>query len=453
MGSLFVSLLKASNSLRLFQRGMGVVQNNVSNAETPGYTRQRMELQADRFEPEVGLPGGVSLAGVSDSRDEYAERNVRRQLEEQGYSSEKSAQLAALEPVFDIQADSGIGGAMNRLWQAFSALTVAPNDTSARQVALDRAKELAQHFGRTADSLAEAQQETDRELNAGLQRLQEIGERLQGLNQQFRSDFRAQKDAGLNAQLHTALEDLAAVTDANVLRQDDGSVAVYLGGRIPFLLGEHLYPVHADISANEVKILDGQGAEITDHLQGGKIGALLEIRNQVVPGYQGDLDRLAAGVADTVNAVLAAGVDMNGQPPSQSLFTYDAASGAARTMGVSSLTPAELGLATIAAPGGNGNALALAGLDQTPAIDGFTLSTFYGNLAARAGRALQTAREETKTTDELVTQARSWRDEVSKVSLDEEAVMLIQYQRAFQASSRMVTTLNEMTEELMGLIR
>ena len=237
MGSLFVSLLNASNSLRLFERGMGVVQNNVSNAETPGYTRQRLELQADRFEPEVGLPGGVSLAGVCDSRDEYAERNVRRQLEGQGYSSEKSAQLAALEPVFDIHADSGIGGAINRLWQAFSALTVAPNDTSARQVALDRAKELAQSFGRTADSLAESQQETDRELSAGVKGLQEIGETLQGLNQQFRSDFRAQKDAGLNAQLHAVLEELSTVTNASVLRQDDGSVAVYLGGQTPFLWG------------------------------------------------------------------------------------------------------------------------------------------------------------------------------------------------------------------------
>ena len=210
--------------------------------------------------------------------------------------------------------------------------------------------------------------------------------------------------------------------------------------------------MHADFSTSEVKILDGHGADVTDRMQGGKIGALLEIRNQVVPGYQADLDRLAAGLADTVNTVLAAGVDMNGQPPAQNLFTYDAASGAARTIGVSSLTPAELGLATMAAPGGNGNALALAGLDQTPGIDGFTLSTFYGNLAARAGRALQTAREESTTTDELVTQARSWRDEVSKVSLDEEAVMLIQYQRAFQASAKMVTTLNEMTQELMGLI-
>lgn len=453
MGSLFVSLLNSANSLRMFQRGLGVVENNVSNIQTPGYVKQRMELQADRFQPEVGLPGGVSLSAIVDSRDEYAERNVRRQLGGQGYSSQKSAGLSALEPVLNIQDKAGIGGALNRLFQSFSALTVAPNDTSARQVALDRAGELALSVRRTGDNLADTQHENDRDLSTNLRQLQAVGERLRDLNAQFRSDFRAQKDAGLNAQLHTALEQLSELTDANVLRQDDGSVTVYLGGQTLFLLGENLYPVQAQFSDEQAVLTDAQGADVTDRFQAGKIGALLELRNEAVPGYQRDLDQLAAGIADAVNAILAGGLDMNGQPPAADLFAYDANSGAARTLSVNGLAPGELALAATSAPGGNANALALAGLDQSPAVDGFTFSEYYGNLAARVGRSLATSREELQTHQNLVAQARSWREAVSGVNLDEEAVMLMQYQRAFEATTKMVTTLNEMTQELMGLIR
>jgi flagellar hook-associated protein 1 FlgK len=453
MGNLFVSLLNSSNALRLFQRGLGVVENNVSNVQTAGYAKQRMELQADRFQPEVGLPGGVSLSAVVDSRDEFAERNVRRQLEGQAYSAQQEAGLSALEPVLSIQDKAGVGGAMNRLMQSFSALGVAPNDTAARQVALDRAGELALSVRRTADSLAAAQHESDRDLRTSLGELQAVGERLRELNAQFRSDFRAQKDAGLNAQLHTALEQLSELTDASVLREDDGSVTVYLGGQTLFLLGENLYPVQAEFTNEEVRLTDAEGADITGRFQGGKIGALLDLRNEAVPGFQRDLDRLAAGIADAVNGTLAGGVDMNGQPPAMDLFAYDANLGAARTLSVNALAPAELALAEATAPGGNANALALAGLDESPAVDGFTFSEYYGNLAARLGRALASSREELQTQQSLVSQARAWREEVSGVNLDEEAVMLMQYQRAFEAATKMVMTLNDMTQELMGLIR
>jgi flagellar hook-associated protein 1 len=453
MGSLFVSLLNSSNALRVFQRGLGVVENNVSNVQTPGYARQRMELQADRFQPEVGLPGGVSLSAVVDSRDEFAERNVRRQLEGQSYSAQESAGLSALEPVLSIQDNAGIGGALNRLFQSFSAVAVAPNDTSARQVALDRARKLAVSVRDTADSLAAAQHENDRDLSTDLSQLQAVGERLRDLNTQFRSDFRAQKDAGLNAQLHTALEQLSELTDANVLRQDDGSVTVYLGGQTLFLLGENLYPVQADFTNEQDRLMDAQGADVTERFSRGTIGALLKLRNETLPGYQRGLDRLAAGIADAVNGTLSGGLDINGQPPSTDLFAYDGSSGAARTLSVNSLAPEELALAAPSAPGGNATALTLAGLDQNPLVDGFTFSEYYGNLAAGVGRALATSREELQTQQDLVTQARAWREEVSGVNLDEEAVMLMQYQRAFEATTKMVMTLNDMTQELMGLIR
>jgi len=452
MGNLLTSLLNSSNALRLLERGMEVVGNNVSNVNTPGYTKQRLEFQAQRFQLDVGLPGGVSSSGLLDSREEYAERDVRRQQERYGYASQKAAGMQALEPIFDIQEDSGISASMNQFFQSLSALTVAPNDTGARQVALERARALATSFNATAGSLAEASRATDRDLNSALSQVQAIGEKLLDLNKQFRADYRAQQDAGLNAQLFSTLEDLSQIVNTTVLRQEDGSVTVYLGGQSLFLLGDHLYPVTAEYTSDGVTLKNSQGDDITGALNDGRIGALVSMRNEEIPSYTGDLNHLAAGLADAVNNTLAGGVDANGNPPAQNLFVYDPAN-AAKTLAVNDLAPEDLALASPGAPQGNGNALLLAQLDKAAALDGFTFSEFYGNIAAHVGRGVTNATELQKTQDQIVAQAKEWRQQVSGVSLDEEAVLMLQYQRSYQAAAKMVTTLDEMTQTLIDMIR
>ena len=218
-------------------------------------------------------------------------------------------------------------------------------------------------------------------------------------------------------------------------------------------MGGNVYPVRADIANNGATIEDSQGKDITGLFQTGSLGSLLQTRNTFLPGLQSDLDRLAQSVADSVNTTLAAGVDQTGATPTTPLFTYDAAVGAARTLAVNNLQTSDLALALPAAPGGNGNALALAGLSNQKSLDGATFTEFYGNVAARVGREVSTSTEESKVHQSLTDQARSLRDGLSKVSLDEEAVLLIEYQRGFQATAKLIGTLDSMTDTLMGLIK
>jgi flagellar hook-associated protein 1 FlgK len=453
MGNLMVSLLNAGNTLEIFEQGMSVVQNNVANMNTPGYARQRLLLQADRFQPELGLPGGVSSPGISDSRSAYAERNIRRQIEQQSRNDARVRHLALIEPLFDISANSGISGAVDRLFQSFSALTAAPNDTAARQVALDRAADLARTFNRAGASLSAATREVETEIQTSVDQLNSIGEDLRLLNSEFRQDFRARSDAGLNSRLNTLLEKLATLADASVLRQDDGSVIVALAGQSQFVVGDHLYPVSADISGASARIVDSLGEDITARLNGGSLAGLLELRNQLLPAWSGNLDRLASELATRVNTTLAQGLDLNGQTPIRDLFSFDAAAGAAYTLAVVPLDPSELALAEAGSPGGNGNALALTAIGRERTIDGYTFNAFYGAIAAQAGRALATGREDLHNNDLLLSQAQTWRDEISRVNPDEEAIVLLQYQRAYQATAQLIAVLDELTETMINIIR
>ncbi len=454
MGNLLVSLRNTAEAMRVFQRGMGVVQANVTNASTPGYARQTQLLEPKRMDLDAGLPGGVRSAGTLDGRNEYAEGSVRRRQESLGYADERSQQLDALEPVFDITSDAALSGSMDRLFQAFSSLTVAPNDLAARQVVLDRASELARSFRSMDASLEDASGSADKSLAQQVDAINRVVAGITALNKEFRNDFEVKNDAGVQAQMNNLLEQLSELGNFTVLRNDDGSATVYLGGQTLLAVGERQLPLTLDAASGaSAKILDAEGQDITSQVYGGRLAALLEIRNGVLPEKRAQLDRLAQSMADAVNGVLAGGVDLDGNTPVKNLFQYDGALGAARTLYTTDLTPRELAAAAAAAPGGNEVALQAAALSQAKILDGATFTQFYAAQAADVGRMAAEARNGLDSSQALATQARQFREEMQGVNLDQEAIALVEYQRAYQASAQLVKTLNEMTETMINLLR
>jgi flagellar hook-associated protein 1 FlgK len=439
--------------MRVIERGMAVVQANVTNASTPGYARQRQALSAMAFDLDRGLVGGVASAGTLGSRSPFAEASVRRQAHLLGAMEERASQLSRLEPVFSVSGAQGVSGALTRFFQAASALAVTPNDGAARQHLLSQAGMAAAAFHHASAGLAESLSAADRGLQSALHGIESAAARLQQLNRQFKQDFRAQDDAGLDAQLTNLLEELAELADFTMLRAEDGSVSIFLGGQTPLVIGERLYPVTAEPGPAGAVLRGHEGRDITAQITGGRLAALLELRNTLLPGYQQELDELAAAFAGEVNAVLAGGVDQDGQPPALDLFTFDAAAGAARTLALTAITPRELALASPAAPGGNANALALAALEQERPVHGATFAQAYGALAGRLGRDHAAARDEASLQRQLSAQARELRDEVSRVNLDEEAIALMEFQRAYQATARVVQAVDEMMDTLLGMVR
>ena len=156
MSNLFVSLRNAAGAMTVFERGMGVVQGNVSNASTPGYAKQTQGLAALTLDLDHGLPGGVRSTGTLDSRNRYAEQAVRQQIQFLGSAEERAQQLARLEGVFQIGENTGLDAALSGFFAAFSALSVAPNDLPARQTALDQAARLADSFVQTSIGIQSA---------------------------------------------------------------------------------------------------------------------------------------------------------------------------------------------------------------------------------------------------------------------------------------------------------
>lgn len=448
---LFGTLIASTGALRVFEKALEVSQNNVSNASTPGYAKQRLLIESLPFDPERQLPGGVLSGGTQGFRDPYAEQAVWRRQQDYGLSEQLVSQLNRLEPYFDVTGEAGIPGALNRFFQSVSAWSVAPNDTATRGAVIEQADYLAARVRDAATGLVSARTEAQQQIGNTVESINNLAGLVRDLNAQIRQDYRLSDDPGFDARLHTVLEELAEYVDFTTLRQSDGSVTLLMGGQVPLVVGDRQYQIEASVAGDTVAILDADGADVTARVSRGRLGGLLDYRNSTLPELESGLDLLASTLADRVNAVLASGVDLNGQPGA-ALFTCDGATGAALTLRLTSISAEELAGAVPASPGGNANVLNLLALAGAGEIGGATFTQHYAALARRVGRAVQTAREDLTTNQQLLLQARALREEISGVSLDEEAARLVEFQRAYQASARLVTVLNELTEIAVNLV-
>ncbi len=453
MGNLFGSLLAAGGAMRAFEKGLSTTQNNVVNANTPGYAKQRQIFEANRFEPERNIIGGVSARGLYNYRDAFSERNVQRRTSQAGLEEQLKSSLASLEPLFPVTAGAGVPGAINKFFGAFSQLTVSPNDSASRQVALDRASDLAFNFRRTSNLLLDERGNTQVSVQSSVSRINEIAGRIRDLNATKRGDSAAASDPGSDAKLYSALEELAEYVDFTALQAPDAGVSIYLGGQSLLVIGDREYPISTDVLNDKARILDSDGIEITSDLSSGKLIGLLDVYNNKIPAYLNDLNTLARSFADTVNATLSQGVDQNGNPPLQDLFAYDSNLGSAFTITVNDIGPEQLALSAPGQAGGNSNAIAITGLAKEPAVNNQTFNQFYGIAAGRVGRDLAGAKDSAGVQTDLLTQAKELRADLQDVSLDEEAVQLIQYQRAYQATAQLFKIINEMTDTIINALR
>jgi flagellar hook-associated protein 1 FlgK len=438
--------------MKVYDQEFATIQNNIGNQNTPGYAAQNVTLVADAFDPSAQLWGGLSAGPMASTRSEFLEQSVRAQTTLLGSAEQQSADLTPLQSMFDLSSATGISGSLNSFFNSFSSLSVNPNDSVARQNVITQAQAVAASFNHAASVLQGTSNNVEQETGNAVSTINQIGADLAAINQHYAVTRGAAPDAGLDAQVHTDLENLSEVANFTVLHTD-GQINVYLGGQTPLVLGIQSFKMSADFSTPQTILRDSQGNDFTSQITGGQLGAQIQENNVTLPGYMSSLNTLAQTLADTVNNALSQGIDKNGNTPVTNLFTYNTSADAAYTLSVSAgMTSDQIAAAMPSAPGGNGNALALAQLSTASAVNGFTFSQAFGNLGQHVGADIANANQNKSEQQNLVTQAQVQRAAVSGVSLNAEAAKLLQFQQSYQAVARLVSTLNTITQATLNML-
>jgi flagellar hook-associated protein 1 FlgK len=473
MGGLFNTLNNSLDALDAFQKALDVSQNNVSNASTPGYSAQVTTFSADPFEPSAGFTGGVQAGAPQSTDNQYADQAVRNEYEAQGSYTAQSTALQSIQSLFDVSGQTGVVGALSQLFQSFSAWSSEPNSSGSAQAVLNSATSLAQSFQSAAASLSQTTASLNQQISAAVQQINTIGGQIQQDNVEIQQE--GQPDAGLQASLQASLDSLSQLTDATVSFAPNGTATVLIGGQTPLVMGTQQYQIQASFTGAgagsnpnatpDAQILDSNGQDITSEISQGSLGGQLYVRNTVLPSLQGNgpqqgaLNQLAQQVADSVNQVLSAAETTDGQPGTP-LFTYSTASpvDVASTLTLNpnitaaGLAPVDPGSPTVA----NGAALTLAGLGDSTAsadqVNGQTINQFVQSVTSQIGQQTSDAQTGQTLHTQLLAQAQSLQSQISGVSLDAEAVQVMELQKGYDAAGKMVSVIDQLASTLINML-
>lgn len=473
MSDLFASFDSAAGALLAFQNAIDVTQNNVTNANTPGFAKQNPVLESLPFDLATGESGGVKAGTQQDTRSEFAESSVRQQTSLLGTFQQIQTALQPIQGVFDATGNSGVSKALTDLYSAFSAWSTEPSNANQQTGVINAAGEVATAFQQGASQINSTLNTTNQNLQSTIDQINQAAASIVSYNAAKARN--KTPDPGLDANLNATLDNLSQLADVQVLHQTDGSVTVLLGGQTPLVIGQQVDQLHLTYNVPSAAaypgnppvaaIVDSNGNDVSGQITNGSLAGLLSVRNGTLasligsPSQAGDLNTLAKGFADAVNATLAAGSTTTTPPPQPGppLFVYGPGPNFAATLAVNpAITPSQLAAVDPGPPQvSNGTALKLANLDSNAAyfVNGQSFSQFFGSLATSVGYQINAATSSANVQTQLVSQAKAVRQQVSGVSLDEEAARLVELQSAYQAASKVVTVLDELTQTLINMVQ
>jgi flagellar hook-associated protein 1 len=455
MSDLISSLSMAARSLAAQQAGLNVTGQNIANVNTPGYTRRTADLASVPPVDPRSAGNGVDVVAIRAERSDLLEAQLRRELPAQGRETAMAESLSQIETALGTTGSS-IDARLTQFFNAFSQLAQDPTSGGARQQVIVQGQSLATSFCDVASRLASAGRDADAGVRSSIDQINELAAQIASINASMAGAGPSGSEA-LRDKLGVALTSLSQLIDIGVVSRPDGGADVSVGNGRALVIGATPYQIDATAAAGTgLTDLTSGGVVITAEVTGGRVGGLLRVRDVMLPGYMARLDKLAYDVATSINTAHRAGFDLDGHSGGNFFVQPAGAAGAAGAFAVSAAVAANgnlIAAAATATPGDNENARAIANLRQTVLAGGTTnpIDT-WGALVYKVGTDAQGAANEQAGRDEVVKQLQSLRDQVSGVSLDEEAANLTKFQRAYEANARYFSAIELSLNVLMQMV-
>ncbi len=476
MLGLLGTLRLGTRALAAQRQGVEVAGHNLANVNNAAYARQRVSIQStassDGLTDPVG--SGAEVVAIRQIRDQILDRQV---ITEGGVSGSLEAQQNALKTVQSLLGQSidrgntgaggtsaadGVGGGqqlaagLTDFFNNFASLAAQPTSLPEREITLRRAASLAAQFPALDNRLSALSTQLDESLNTDLKSANALLSDIARLNGQIsRTEAVSGGSANdLRDQRQAKMESLSGVIGFDSIEASDGSVGIVVGG---------VSLVTSDIRAKTLETFtntDGQrmirASGTTDALAmtSGRVHGTLDARDGGLKDLRSSINDLAKNLIDQVNALHTSG------------FALDGTTGRAFFLGSSAAdirvnqdlldNPNSLQVSGSAiARGDNRVAQALSQLGNRPiaALDGQTLGNAYNRIVGRLGEDLSSVNQQLADQKVIADLLKGQRDSVSGVSIDEEMADLTRFQRGYQASAKLINTIDELMDTTLSLKR
>ncbi|MED0658200.1 flagellar hook-associated protein FlgK [Anoxybacillus ayderensis] len=511
MLSTFHGLETVRRGMTAQQQALYVTGHNIANANTPGYSRQRVNFEQTPPYPFASknrpvMPGqmgtGVEGGTVQRMREEFLDVQYRGENMKYGYWNTRAEALYKMEEIMNEPSDEGLAKTLDRFWQSLQDLAVNPSNSGARSVVRQRGMAVAETFHYLSSSLKSIRDDIKNELDVTVKAVNSLARQLNDLNKQISEvEVHGYLPNDLYDERNRLLDELSQYVNVKVTPVPSGGSALkiaegrftvelvdrtgstVIGTLVDGRLGKvnEFQVTYQDNVAKTGPIVsfslgDASFSTFERLKENGKVGALLysygysedggTTTKGLYPEMLRDLNAMAKAFADQFNTVHSNGwsvaeIKNNATSPStKPFFTYDLADPAG-TLDIAQAIKDSLDNIAASASGqiGDGsNAQALAEVKNgmmNIAGNTTTIQNFYESLIGQMAVNAQEAKRLSENSEVLRQSVDERRMAVSSVSLDEEMMNMMKFQHAYNASARMITMIDQMLDKIinnMGIV-
>ena len=445
----------AKNGLQAHQKAIDVTGNNIANAATPGYSRQRADLEAIAYQKgleRVGL--GVRVEDVERLRNEFLDLQIQGKTSKEGQLKEEQRILSQVESIFATDTGGDLNKLMNNFFDGFLSLSSNPESPDVRSQIIRDADSVAARISEMDGQLQNLQEtigDQSRELTSEVNRLlREIAE--------LDSDITSGEGVGRQSnnkaldQRTLKLQELSELVDLTSTQDSNKSLTLRIGGIVVLQNGQ-ASDINLELNeATNVNRLRLDNGKVLSNV-GGKLGAQQNAYSNQIAEYRNNLDNIAQNLVEEVNELHSQGFGLNN---STGLNFFDEDGTTATSISVNSTIRNDINRIAASSqqdsPGNSDVAEQIAALRDEELISGYTLSDYSVKLGVDAGsrvRELNSTLETTQASRELLVNQQ---ESVSGVNIDEELTNLIKFQNAYQATARVLNTGQQMFDTLLTIV-
>jgi len=473
MLGLFGTLDLGTRSLQAQRQGVEVTGQNLANVNNPAYARQRLVMRTSpTVSGTLGAQGtGVQGVSIQQLRDELTDQQIRSENSVSGFlkrqqsalenaetqlgeTLQQDPQTGAITGVSNASAN-GILSQLNNLFSSFQSLASDPTSLNSRQNVVSAAQELTTRLHGADRRLSALSQTLNDSVSSDTAKANAALKDLADLNHQI---VLAEAGSASNAnelrdQRQEALENLASLLDFNASENENGSVNITVGGTLLVSGNDVLDQLETfDAGTNQLMLRTTSGATLS--LTGGSIQGAIDARDGVLGDLKSGLDSLAGSLVTEINQIHSTGFSLSGATGTD---FFSGSTAADISLNADLLAdPGKLQASgDAAAAGDNQVALSLARLANQPlaALNGQTFAQQYTATVTNLGQSLNSTNAHLNDQTLVQSMLKSQRDSVSGVSVDEEMTNMMKYQKAFEASAKLVSTVSEMLDNVINLKR
>ena len=492
MPGLNSSLNIGLSGLQAAQGALSVVGHNIANVNTPNYSRQRADLNANQPQTfgSISFGAGVNLANITGMRDKFLEMQITQSTSRQQGASVRYSGVEGISSVFQDDGTSGLSTLVQNYFQGFQSLSARPEDGALRTNMIGQAQSLVNGLKSRYQMLEDQRTQADQSIESLSKEVNSLTTQIADLNARISGESTLGADSDGRDSRQALVNQLANLVGIQVYEDSskrlqislDSGAAVLVGGNTAYTMSTPMAGTFRQVSID----MGGTAVDVTSSVKEGSLGANLDLRDNILAGYETKLDELAAGIVGQTNLLHRTGYALDGTTTGLDFFKGAGANGAdglpttitaaSNYHGMVSLmtvnaaiaaNPSLIAAAQANAPatippasaGNNANALALSRLqDLTATVDtngdglGDTgpYATVVSGLVNTIGTDVQKYKTASDGQDNLLSALKTQRDRVSAVDMDEEATSLISYQRSYQASAHFISVIDQLTSQLLN---